>query len=435
VAVNVATVSDGYLSGASRLVHGYFDGPASFHIAIEDLATHKMVATEDLHGGLLASMDRTSHLINPEARPFSTSQEAEVVAWGEGNYEEAVSKDPGFSAAWLEWVRQLMTQKENQKALEVAGRALAAQPPLRSPVDRAQIELLAATLKNDQAGRIKALDGLAHLDPLDVQLWRTLAEAQMNARNYSQAVSAYQQELQLEPQSAEARNLLGYAQGFAGDVEGARQTFTLYGKLPNQAANSLDSLGEIYFLNGKFAEAEQTFLAAYNNNVQFLGGADLVKAAYAKWLGGNLDGADQTMKEFLIARVKQHDPLTTWREAVWLYATGRQAQAQSSLQRSLGDDDLPKETRDLTEKQLALWKAPGALPKDPGALKTLYERTPPSQDGLIRAFYAKVLLGSGRKEEARKLVGLWPLPEAGGDPLYQAFLYPTFLEVRKAVQN
>jgi hypothetical protein len=141
------------------------------------------------------------------------------------------------------------------------------------------------------------------------------------------------------------------------------------------------------------------------------------------------------MKEFLIARVKQHDPLTTWREAVWLYATGRQAQAQSSLQRSLGDDDLPKETRDLTEKQLALWKAPGALPKDPGALKTLYERTPPSQDGLIRAFYAKVLLGSGRKEEARKLVGLWPLPEAGGDPLYQAFLYPTFLEVRKAVQN
>ena len=28
-----------------------------------------------------------------------------------------------------------------------------------------------------------------------------------------------------------------------------------------------------------------------------------------------------------------------------------------------------------------------------------------------------------------KLVALWPLPESGGDPLYQAFLYPKFLEV------
>jgi tetratricopeptide (TPR) repeat protein len=433
--VNVATVSDAYLSGATRLVVGYFNGPASFHIAVEDLATHKMVATEDLHTPLLASMDQASHLINPQARAFSTSQEENATAWGEGHYEEAVRKDPGFSAAWLEWVRQLMSRGENPKALEVAQRALTAQPPLASPIDRAQIELLAGTLKNDQSLRIKALDTLAHLSPLDIQLWRALAEAQMNARDYAGAISAYKQQLQLEPQSGEARNLLGYAQGFAGDLDGAKQTFTEYGKLPNQLSNSLDSLGEVYFLNGKFAEAEQSFLAAYKTNAQFLGGLDLLKAAYAKWLRGDHEGADQTMKEFLIARVKQHDSLTTWREAVWLYSTGRQAEAQSSLQRSLGDDELSKETRDLNEKQLALWRAPGSLPKDPQTLKTLYERVPPAQDGLVRTFYAKALLDAGKKEEARKLTMLWPLPEASGDPLYQGYLYPMFLEVRKALQN
>ena len=432
--MTVGTVSDGYLSGATRLVHGYFDGPSSFHIAIEDLSTHKMVATEDLHAGLLEAMDRTSHLINPEARPFSTAQEENAAAWGAGNYEEAVRKDPGFSAAWLAWIGQLITQRENGRALEVAERALAAQPPLRSRIDRAQIDILAATLRNDQPARLKSLDDFAHLVPLDVQLWRTLAEAQMSARHFPEAAAAYQQAIQLDPRSADARNLLGYAQGLAGDVEAARQTFAEYGKLANQAANSFDSLGEVYFLNGKFAQAEQSFLTAYKIDVQFAGASDLAKAAYAKWLGGNLDAADQVMKEFLIARVKQHDALTTWREAVWLYSTGREAQAQASLQVFLGDDDLSKEARDLTGKQLALWKAPGSLPHDSQQLKNLYEHTPPAQDGLVRTFYARALLDAGRKEEARKLVTLWPLPESAGDPLYQGFLYSTFLEVRKALQ-
>lgn len=433
VAVSVNSLSDGYLSGATEFVEGYFDGPSTFHIAVENAATHKMVAVEDLHAGMLAAMDRASHLINPQARPFSTSREETADAWGAGHYEEAVGKDPAFSAAWLEWVQQLMAQRDTRKALEIAQRALGA--PLRSPIDRAQIELLAATLQNDQAARIKALENFVHLTPLDVPLWRTLAEAQMNSRNYAASAAAYKQVLQLEPANGEARNLLGYAQGFSGNLEEARQTFLEYGKLPGQAANSFDSLGEVYFLNGKFAEAEQSFLTAQKTNPGFMGGGDLMKAAYAKWLGGNRDGADQTMKEFLIARVKQHDDLVTWREAVWLYSTGREAEAESSLERSLRDGDLTKESQEVMQKQLAVWKDPAALPHDPQVLKTVYERTPPGQDGLVRTFYARALVEAGKKEEARKLVALWPVPESGGDPLYQAFLYPKFLEVRKALQN
>ena len=435
VAVSVATVSDGYLSGATRMVEGYFDGPTSFHVSIEDLATHQMVATEDLHSGLLAAMDRTSHLITQDARPFSTSQEENAVEWGQGHFEQAVSKDPGFSAAWLGWVQELMSKRDNQQALAVADRALAAKPELRSPFDKAQIELLAATLRSDIPARMKALDSLAHLSPLDVQLWRSLAEGQMNARNFPAAVAAYKQALQLEPQAVEDRNLLGYAQGFAGDLDGARLTFTDYGKLPNQAANAFDSLGEVYFANGKFAEAEQSFRSANKADPGFLAGLDLWKAAYAQWLGGNLAGADQTMKEFLIARVKQHDPRTEWREAVWLYSTGREAQAQSSLAIALRDDPGTKEIQSLMEKQLEVWKNPNSLPHDAAVLRTVYEHTPPAQDGLVRTLYARALVETGKKDDAQPLIKLWPLPESGGDPIYQAFLFPKFLEVRKALQN
>jgi hypothetical protein len=53
----------------------------------------------------------------------------------------------------------------------------------------------------------------------------------------------------------------------------------------------------------------------------------------------------------------------------------------------------------------------------------------------VRTLYARALLEAGKKDEARKLVTRWPLPESGGDPLYHAFLFPKFMEARKAVQN
>lgn len=432
VAASVLTVSDGYLSGATRLVQGYFDGSASFHVAVEDLATHKMVASQELHASLLAAMDQASHLIAPGAHPFSTMKEDLTEAWGQGRYEEVVAKDPAFSAAWLAWVQQRMAQGDNRAGLEIANRAL--QAPLRSPMDRAQIELLAAVIKNDQPAKLTALDAMSKLAPLDVQTWRTLADAQMNARNFAQAAAAFRQITQLEPANPEARNLLGYALGFGGDLDGAKQVFAEYGKMAGQAPNSFDSLGEVYFANGKFADAQQAFEAAQKLNPGFLGESELLKLAYAKWLGGDLEAADQIMKEFLISRVKQHDPLTSWREAVWLYSTGREPLARASLEKSLADPESTREARDLAEKQLALWKNPELLPHDAATLKNLYARTPPAQDGLVRVLYAKELLRAGQTDEARKLVRLWPLPESAGDPIYQAFLYPATMELRKALQ-
>jgi hypothetical protein len=53
---------------------------------------------------------------------------------------------------------------------------------------------------------------------------------------------------------------------------------------------------------------------------------------------------------------------------------------------------------------------------------------------LARTFYAAALLGGGQREEARKLVALWPLPDAAGDPALEPFLYPSFLELREKLK-
>jgi len=63
-------------------------------------------------------------------------------------------------------------------------------------------------------------------------------------------------------------------------------------------------------------------------------------------------------------------------------------------------------------------------------LERAYNRTPPPADGLVRTLYARALARAGRREEANKILALWPLPDSG-EPLLQAFLYPIYRELRQ----
>jgi tetratricopeptide (TPR) repeat protein len=420
----VPSISDAYGSGATEVVHGYFDGAESFHVSVEDLATHKMVSQIDARSATIKTMGEVARSIDSQALPFSTASEDALKLWATGGYEQAVAKEPGFSAAWLGWVDQLARSGDSAKASEVAQRALHLTPALASPVDTAQIEVLAATLSGDLVWRSEALGKLAQLIGLDGRLWQTEGDVSMLARNFRKAAEAYEQAAKLPPASPNAWNMLGYAQAYAGDLDKARASLAEYAKIPNQQLNALDSLGEINFISGKFAEAREAFLEAYKKNPTFLNGADLAKSAYAQWFAGDHDGADKTVGDFLAGRAKANDPLMTWRQAVWWYSTGRQEKAREALEIAV--------SKPLASQQLAVWKSP-PIPGNLGQLKQAYEHTAPAQDGLVRTFYAAALLEAGNKEEARKLTQWWPVPEAGGDPLFQAFLFPKFLEVRKAL--
>jgi tetratricopeptide (TPR) repeat protein len=426
------TVREGYLDNATRFVHGYFDrreGKLHFEIEVEDPARRKMVLVASEEGPPLEAMSAVARDLNPAAHTFSTTNAEAAALWGQGDSERAIALDPGFGAAWTSWIQQRMSAGDTSGALDLASRALA-QAGLRSSIDRVRIELLAATLRQDEEARRKALEELGRLTPADPSVWNNLAGLEMSARSFAEAARAYRHIVQDNPQDAAAANMLGYSDAMVGNLSAARTSFERYGRLPGQQTNSLDSLGEAYFLNGKFAEAEQSFLKAYARDPSFLAGATLWKAAHARWLAGDLPGADRIIQRYWKADAK--DPFLTWRQGTWLYESGRRQQAMALLQDIL-HQRVPALTADILQRQLDVWNNPHAIPRDLDQLKKLYEQTDPPRDGLVRTFYAAALLDAGQKEAARKLVRLWPLPETS-ESLLESYVYPEFLRLRKAVR-
>jgi tetratricopeptide (TPR) repeat protein len=425
--VRVESVRDAYLNRATRLVHGYFTRRGAslhFQMEIEDPASHKMAGAEAADGTVLFAMNDVARKLAPGARPFSTANQDAVAAWGRGEFERAVTIDPDFGTAWGYWVEQLGGSGKQAEAGAVAARALA-RPSLRSPLDRAQLQLILATFQKDAAGRKAALAALAGMSPNDISVLGALAEAETLARRFSAAAGLYRKIIEIDPGSAAAMNSLGYAEANAGHLDAAAKALQQYGKSLDQSTNSLDSLGEVYFINGRFAEAERYFQQAYRRDPRFLAGSTLMKAAYAHWLGGDLAGADAIFGRYREDRLNQKDATTTWREATWLYATGRREQAIAKVMETSGDQPQ------LVQRQLAVWRGEVHAPKDLAALKKLYEGAVPPNDGEFRTFYAAALVAAGQKGQASALLERWPLPESGGDPLFQSLVYPQFMELRR----
>jgi len=433
VPIQVGAVRDAYATSATKLVHGYFEkrpgavqGALHFEFVVEDAQSHKAIQTVAGDGAALSVLDRLVKDIDSGAHEFSTSNAEALAAWGRGDFETAVKLDPDFGAAWLAWVEARSGAEDAQQATEIVQRALG-QPALKSPVDRARLELASATLKHDDSARQRAIAALAKFMPNDAALLRQLANQEMNARQFSQSAQFYQDVLRIEPEDIESWNLLGYAQAFAGDLEGARKSFERYGSDPVHAANALDSAGEAFFSRGKFTEAEKYFLQAHAKSSTLLSGDDLLKAAYSRWLQGDLPGADQQFAQYVAFRSQQKDPVLVWRQAVWEYATGRPDAAMSRLANVTG----PGPASEIARTQLILWKDLSKLPSDPARLRQLYERTPPALDGITRVLYASALVQAGQKDEARKLLELWPLPGLNSDPLLQSLLFPKYLELKR----
>jgi tetratricopeptide (TPR) repeat protein len=385
---------------------------------VEDAATHKTVSTENVDGPILADVNTLAKNLDPKAQSFSTENEAAIAAWGNGEYEKAVTLDPAFGQAWLAWIETTARSGDTAGAIVIAGRAL--DHPVKSEVDALRIELARATLAKDPHAEHEALLKLtARLD--DPQLLANLGSLETMSREFALAERDYKKILALEPASSETLNLLGYTYGFEGKIADAESDFAQYRKLPGQEANSYDSLGEVYFMNGKFADAEKAFLKAHDLNAAFLSGGDLRKAAYAHWLTGDLPGADKLFGRYLDFRGKLKDPLLEWQLASWEFATGRKDQAIARLEKS----PFPQ-----AAIQLRVWRGEIKLP-NADVLKKAYDASQPSADGLYRTLYAEALAARGNKDEAKKLAVRWPLPDSSGEPFLQSLVFPKFIALRR----
>ena len=360
------------LGGATRIAYGEYElrgGRLQAHLTLEDPATGRVVAMASAGSGageVIGLAGVLARQVNSGARPYLTrNQEAlrlysTAIEAGPAPAAQAlagaIAADPDFAPPYLMLAQARIAARDTAGADAVLSRALshaAAMPE----AERARIQLDAALLRGDAAGRRTALAALARATPGDATVWRALGEDAGNRRQYRESVEAYRKAAALEPNDAATLNALGYAAAHAGDLAAARQALEQYGRLRPAEANPLDSLGDVHLYQGKLKEAEDYYQQAWKKDAAFLGGGTLFKAAWAHLLTGDAAGADAIAMRYLEARRKAGDPVVEYRQAQWEWIAGRRLAGYAHLQ-SFARAHHTGALMDMAARayaQLALW--------------------------------------------------------------------------------
>jgi tetratricopeptide (TPR) repeat protein len=321
---------------------------------------------------------------------------------------------------------------------------------------------------------------------VDPQVHRELAELQVLQRKFQEAVRNYETITKLDPEDAQAWNQLGYGYAFAQNLAGARRALERYRQLlPPEEVNPLDSLGEVSFYLGDFAGAERYFVQAHEKNPGEFGGGELIKAAQARLMLGDLAGADAIYQRYLALLQHSQGALAGYQQAQWEFLTGRRKAAIARLEKLA--PTLRGEARALALCQLSIWKLEtgdstaaaelagqavssaqsprlrnlsavcrflSAMPTSGSgspvadvyallferkfkeavpALEALNRETNPTADAQVRTLLAWAYVETGRVQEAQQLLARSPIPLSSGEPLFADLIFPRYLYLRGAV--
>ncbi len=496
-AENVDSIVASNPMNATRAMQGYFferNGQISLRVTVEDLRRTKTVDSFELDGpvdeGALPLLNRLAARLSPEARPFGTAKPEAFHYYGQAlnaadrpaalrALESATAADPEFSLAYLTLAKVLVGGGDRDQALKVLAVARNTHPNV---IDGAELDYLLATVSGDANGREKSLEILTRSAPANYGRLKELAELQLSERKFSDAIHSFEAVTKLDGEDVVIWNELGYAYAFAQDLTGARRALETYQRaLGPDDVNGLDSLGEVSFYLSDFAGAEKYFLQASAKSPAAQGGGELLKAAQARLMTGDLPGADGLFQKHLKTMQRQ---LADYQQAQWEFLTGRRKAAMQRLEQILGK--LPGEGPAVGACQLSIWKlqtgdSKGAVSMADQAVKSalspavqkmgatcralaegssvttgspvanafglmlsrkyaealpliekIYRETNPSFDGQVRTLLAWAYVENGRTADAKQLVALYPIPLSAGDPLFASLIFPRFLFLRGA---
>jgi tetratricopeptide (TPR) repeat protein len=480
---------------ASRALEGYFlerNGRLMIRATVEDLRTTKAVDHLEIEGpaggGWLPLANELARRLNPEARAFGTRSEDALRFYGEAldagtvetrehALESAVAADPAFATAYLTEARLLAETGAKDRALAAIG---AGRRTRLDAIDRADFQFLAAATSGDVNARVQALEALSRATPANAALFSQLGQMQYARREFADAVRSYQAATVLNPDEPSVWNEMGYAIAWTGNLNGAVQAIQEYQKLAPENTNALDSLGEVSFFLGDFASAAKYFDQAAQKFP-----AELLKAAEARLMLGDLQNADALMAKYLKpAQLAQRDR-AAFQMTQWEFLTGRRAQASDALQALL--PRLDPDSQSLALSQLAIWKlktgdaqhaadfanqavAHAQSPQTRGMaavsrflaagtgaasgsplvdayalllsgkfqpavplLQKVYEAANPSTDGQVRVLLAWARAETGGLNEADKLTQMCPLPLSSGETIFASLIFPRYFAIRAAV--
>lgn len=319
-------------SGAALVLTGHMRrsaGQIRFEASLLDSATGARLehfqsqGPETAQTAIQASEQFTKTLLGKAAKPFTGSPEA-WKALTEASLEPStealnavVTRFPDFGPAYLSLVEWLERSGKKQEADSILAR-------LPAQLDPESVGRLALYASSNPASRIAALRQLAGLRQSDPALRLQLANLLQQSGDWKAAAVEYAALTRLEPTNGQGWNLLGYAYANQGQVKEAVQAMEQYAKLEPNEPNPLDSLGEVLYMNRKFAEAAKAFDQAAQRFPTLGAGIEWRKAAFAQFKAGDLKGADTRFENWLRLGLAQAPPPSlSFQRAAWLARTGR----------------------------------------------------------------------------------------------------------------
>jgi len=365
--------TDALLAGADEILYGDFSvvrGRLRATITQEDAATRKTVraisASAPVGNGILPMASALARQLG-QTHPFGTQNlqalraylaalESPDAATALANYAQATAADTDFGQAYVFWLDTALGQRNRSEAERALSQAHMHFDRLAG-LDRARINLGAAALRGDFAARVQALTEIVRLDPGDPNDHRALAEALLSTRHYDGAIAEFRRALSLRPGDIQSLNTMGYAATYSGDLPTAIRVLRGYEELRPAEPNPLDSLGDVHFVLGHYGEAEQFYLAAHAKAPGFLNGGELLKAAQARLMTGDVAGATAIFNRFLSERQAAHDPSPEYYAALWGWQTGGRRAAMERMERAARAAEAGplREAASRADAQLALW--------------------------------------------------------------------------------
>jgi Flp pilus assembly protein TadD len=433
--------------------------------------------------GFLPLMNELARRLSSDARVFGTSNENAFRFYGEAlaardsktveqALQQATDADPRFAAAYVDQVKMLADTGNREGARQVVQ---AGQRARMDPIDRANLEYVAATANGDASDRIKALELLTAATPANANIYRELGAMRFVRREFQRSAIEYRAAARLGPNDPRTWNELGYAQAWAKDLSGAREALVQYQKLSPEDANVLDSQGEVSYLGGDFKSAAEYFERAAAKNP-----AEWVKAAEARLMMGDLQGADGLFLKRLGPGASGQIQM-----AQWEFLTGRGTAGMARLEKLAAGSN--GDLQSVAFSQLSIWKletgdrtaaadlanqavaraqgpfarelsaasryfasgtapGPGTTMTDAYALlfakkyrealpvlQANYGLTNPSADGQVRTLLAWAYVEIGAIDQAAPLLDPYPLPLSSGNPVFASVVFPRYLFLRGVV--
>ncbi len=274
----------------------------------------------------------------------------------EASLADFVQSQPGFAPAYPLLARQLIVRGQTQKAQALAQSF----PAGGDPLSRAQLNF---TLAASPEARLNALEALLVFRPRDPVLLADLAQSAANLRQWDQATAHFEALTRIEPSRVEWWNALGYAQANRLQLDKAVQALTEYRRLAPNDPNSIDSLGEVHYLNRRFPEAAGFFDEQARRYPAFQNGVGWRKAAFAYANASKLKEADERFEQWMRLISAQASPSAqAFQRALWLARTRRAAPAFALLEREAAGSSGERKTLAGLHAAMLRFGLEGAVP-------------------------------------------------------------------------